>query len=333
MPRYRVTVTMVYDVETDMEHVDASRTVEADLITCLADKALVRRQVRLERLRERRCNIHLGEFSPEDVLPYICKEEVKRDYIIGTKTYTVRMNSQRYFIFRESLKCVACGLEGTKMILEQNPSDKSPHFNLYAVENGRLVLMTKDHVQPKAYGGEDRHSNYQTMCSICNNLKGSCNITIEGIRELRKIYNEYRDAPRKKLRDLLDEAKKRLALPRTETRIGKSFARKRYLAAKKCGELLISNTDIHIWRLEDGSLVGRSVYENPLENAEIIACIQAGTECDPLGPEGHKIRLKLHDETFLVYQGYLDYKETPPEEKPEVYVDVKDTIIADQAVS
>jgi len=173
MPRYRVTVTMVYDVETDMEHVDASRTVEADLITCLADKALVRRQVRLERLRERRCNIHLGEFSPEDVLPYICKEEVKRDYIIGTKTYTVRMNSQRYFIFRESLKCVACGLEGTKMILEQNPSDKSPHFNLYAVENGRLVLMTKDHVQPKAYGGEDRHSNYQTMCSICNNLKGS----------------------------------------------------------------------------------------------------------------------------------------------------------------
>jgi 5-methylcytosine-specific restriction endonuclease McrA len=333
MPRFRVTVTMVYDIETTVDHSDASKMVEADLATCLADKSLVRKQVRLERLKERRCNIHLGEFDPSEVLPYICKEEMKKDYKVGDKVYTVRMNSQRYFIFRESLKCVACGLEGTKMILEQNPADKSPHFNLYAVENDRLVLMTKDHVQPKAYGGEDRHSNYQTMCSICNNLKGSANITVESIRELRRIYNENRETPRKKLRELLDEAKKRLAMPRSEPRIGKSFARKRYLAERKSKETLINNTDIHVWRLPSGNLVGRSVYENRLEGAEIIACVKQGTECESLGHESHKIRIKLsEEESFLVYQGYLDYKEHLPEleeEKPEKST----TVVDEQAVS
>ena len=65
------------------------------------------------------------------------------------------MNSQRYFIFRESACCAACGLEGTVMVLEQNPHDRNPHFNLYAVEDGKHVLMTKDHVLPKAFGGEE----------------------------------------------------------------------------------------------------------------------------------------------------------------------------------
>lgn len=52
--------------------------------------------------------------------------------------------------------------------------DKSFHLNLYAIdENGKEVLMTKDHIIPKSKGGADDISNYQTMCERCNEAKGN----------------------------------------------------------------------------------------------------------------------------------------------------------------
>lgn len=38
-------------------------------------------------------------------------------------------------------------------------------------ENGKEVLMTKDHVIPKSKGGANDISNYQTMCKRCNEAK------------------------------------------------------------------------------------------------------------------------------------------------------------------
>lgn len=135
----------------------------------------------------------LGEFLPEDVLPYATIDEERREYCVGGKKYLVKMNSQRYFVFRNSIKCVACGLEGIKMLLEKHANAKHPHFNLYALEDGELILMTKDHIIAKSSGGEDIHSNYQTMCSVCNNLKGSSKITIEGVKVLRDLYNQNKN--------------------------------------------------------------------------------------------------------------------------------------------
>lgn len=307
--RYRATCTIVYEIESDLEHSEAVKLVEIELDDVISDRDILRRQVKLEKLRERRCNIQLGVFAPEDVIPYITREEVKREYAVNGKTYTVRMNSQRYFIFRESLCCAACGLQGSKMILEQNPTDKSPHFNLYGEEFSRLVLLTKDHVHPKAFGGEDRHSNYQTMCSICNNLKGHAKLTLEGIAELRKLYNENRAAPRKKLRALLDEAKKNLSLPHTTPKINKGN-RKQLQAQLKTGtgEPLIANIDLHVWKTTEDLLVGRSVYEHELHGAELLASIKAGTALVPLSSEGTRLLIRLSDEkAFLIYQGYLDY--------------------------
>lgn len=40
-------------------------------------------------------------------------------------------------------------------------------------ENGKEVLMTKDHIIPKSKGGADDISNYQTMCERCNEAKGN----------------------------------------------------------------------------------------------------------------------------------------------------------------
>lgn len=57
---------------------------------------------------------------------------------------------------------------------EKRPKDVSYHLNLYAVdENGKEILMTKDHIIPKSKGGKDHISNYQTMCVRCNMTKGN----------------------------------------------------------------------------------------------------------------------------------------------------------------
>lgn len=155
----------------------------------------------------------LGEFRPEEVFPFVGPSE-RQEYKIGDKSYFVRMDSHRYTVFANNPRCVACGLEGTKFLLEMPHDATQPHFNFYAVEYGQLVLLTKDHIRSKAYGGEDRHENYQTMCAICNCLKGSSRLSIEGVRELRRIYNESRRGGSKRQLALrVRKAKQRLVLP------------------------------------------------------------------------------------------------------------------------
>ncbi len=89
--------------------------------------------------------------------------------------FKVKMSSQRYAVFKKSLTCVGCGLTGSFFAVEQDflPTDHY-YLNLYAVnENGREVLMTKDHILPKSKGGKSIISNYQTMCVDCNGMKGN----------------------------------------------------------------------------------------------------------------------------------------------------------------
>jgi len=156
----------------------------------------------------------IGEFLPDEVLPYISNSDEKKEFKANGNSYFVKMNSQRYFIFNSSRKCAACGVEGTKMMLEKHPLDKTAHFNLYAVENGKLILMTKDHILAKAHGGENRLSNYQVMCSICNNLKGSCYLDLESVKALRDFYNENcKILTKKKLGTELEKKRKELEKP------------------------------------------------------------------------------------------------------------------------
>ena len=249
--------------------------------------------------------IQLGEFSPDEVLPFITREKTIREYRVNGKTYLVRMNSQRYFVFRESLQCVVCGLVGSKMILEQRPSDESPHFNLYAEENGKLVMMTKDHVRPKVFGGEDKHSNYQSMCQICNSLKGSAYLTVESIRELRKIYNENKDKlNRKQLQKLLVDVKNKV--PRKEERIAAN-KRYTYLAAQKAKEsYVVTCCDLNILKVGD-NLIGKSVYEQA--KGEQIACINQGAKLKPIGYQDSKVIVKFDAYEIAISQCLLDYEE------------------------
>lgn len=94
--------------------------------------------------------------------------------------HLVNLASDRYKLFAsKGIKCVECGIEGMFFALERHEHDVGYHFNLYAVDAiGQEVLMTKDHIVPKALGGPNNLKNYQTMCVRCNKDKGVGGLTL-----------------------------------------------------------------------------------------------------------------------------------------------------------
>jgi len=161
----------------------------------------------------------MGAFSPDDVLPHITRGRTRRDYTGDDgRVWSVKMNSHRYWTFRESLKCVVCGLEGTVMSLERGKSDTGqPHFNLYAVlPSGKRVLLTKDHIEPRSKGGQDAGPNFQTMCTVCNGLKSNYRLTLEQVQRLRLAANELAgsqlpEVPKGTVRLVLDRLAERMS--------------------------------------------------------------------------------------------------------------------------
>lgn len=121
-------------------------------------------------------------FSLDAVLPYI-KDDKRAEG--ATRLYEddeghiheVKMTSARYHLFKNSVKCVGCGIEGKYFALERNFKQQHNgrsrhHFNLYSInQHGHEVMMTKDHIVPKSKGGSNSMKNYQTMCRSCNAAK------------------------------------------------------------------------------------------------------------------------------------------------------------------
>lgn len=213
MAQYKVITTLTWKFESDDSHQECLEHAKRQLDQILDTNPLGDEfdgfsvQVDIAGMKQRKRLVHLGEFDPDEVFPYVTVEESKREYRVGDQAFQVRMNSDRYAVFKANRACVACGIVGTKMILDINPGDQSPHFNLYAVENGRYVLMTKDHILAKSKGGLDVLSNYQTCCSLCNNLKGNYDLSPQQMRELRQIYNNEEKLPKKELRDLINKTR------------------------------------------------------------------------------------------------------------------------------
>lgn len=133
----------------------------------------------------------LGILRPDQVLPHTGPARSQKKFL----GHMVKMGSLRYQCFKKSLKCVCCGIEGIEMLLELPRNETRPHFNLYAKREGRLVLMTKDHIHPRSLGGSDEICNLRTMCSRCNELSGNYATKLKTLREIQDgvqtVYTVY----------------------------------------------------------------------------------------------------------------------------------------------
>lgn len=139
----------------------------------------------------------LGQFTLDEVMPFVRKTSERIEFKVGDQSYFVKMNSSRYFVFQKSHVCIACGLEGKVFLLEKHPHSIPPHFNLYGEEKGNLVLMTKDHIIPRAKNGSEKLENFVTCCHICNNLKADYDLTYDQVSEVRKVFDANQEASRK----------------------------------------------------------------------------------------------------------------------------------------
>lgn len=89
------------------------------------------------------------------------------------KNFEVYKNSQRYLLFKQSgCTCVSCGMTADKCVLiSESSNDNRGHFEFVGDKDGKPVIMTKDHIIPRAMGGKDILENYQPMCQTCNVAK------------------------------------------------------------------------------------------------------------------------------------------------------------------
>ena len=136
----------------------------------------------------------LGEFQVDQIVPLLGTDKPKQYFDTKVGQFGVRMSSNRLECLRRNQMCVRCGKEGTLFRLEsviRQPNMgpgcyikecpwcslhhiETPHLNLYHVaEDGKLIMMTQDHILPKSRGGSDQIENLQTMCETCNHNKGS----------------------------------------------------------------------------------------------------------------------------------------------------------------
>lgn len=122
----------------------------------------------------------IAMYPVDEILERIDKDEVFEGQV-GDRNFVARLSSLRLRTFKRSRTCVCCGRVGTSIGLDLPDGQDKPHFNLYCIENGSKILMTKDHIVPKSKGGKNHISNMQTMCCHCNVRKGD------------KSPEEYRD--------------------------------------------------------------------------------------------------------------------------------------------
>lgn len=169
--------TEIYDITWNTHKVSINTVVKtvSDLRDILSGEYYITKvDIRLTESSLERKSTHSIE-EVRDTVREVLFEKDKRNAKVELDGDIIKGNSQRYqTFFTKGTKCVCCGIEGKYFAKEKVFRDKSYHLNLYAIdENGKEVLMTKDHILPKSKGGQDHVDNYQPMCVRCNKAKGN----------------------------------------------------------------------------------------------------------------------------------------------------------------
>ena len=100
------------------------------------------------------------------------------------KVYVLRLGGERMKLLGRTQVCACCGLKGRYFWLEHSGC-MPPHLNMYAQrKNGKEVLMTMDHILPRAKGGKTEEKNLQLLCKRCNGLKRDKELSIEELRQV-----------------------------------------------------------------------------------------------------------------------------------------------------
>jgi len=292
--KYKVTAVISWEIKCpEGKHPDTIAQNQLNKVTGGTLPENMHSMINLKKLKVKKSKIIWGEFEPDAVLEHVTSSEERKIYQAGGKNHSISMDSHRYFIFAASRFCTACNLEGTKMILEQHPNDKAPHFNLYGEEDNELVMLTKDHILPKSVNGGDTHSNYQTMCEICNNLKGSKRLSLESIRNLRDLRNSLIN------NDNVSKKSMSKALTVRKNKLPAITFKKRHTG--KEGDIFLY--DVLVIEKEEG-LVGISIYDGILEPNQ-IACIQQGMRIVPLRSCGNVIVFPYDKRELTVHKKYI----------------------------
>ena len=115
----------------------------------------------------------LGRYSITEVFEYM-DASPRNGQRIKFYGHLMYLRSTRLLNFLvHGITCVKCQKRGA-FFAKEHFKDGRPHLNLYGFDtNGQPMLMTMDHVKPKAKGGTNHLYNLQTMCVRCNSNKGN----------------------------------------------------------------------------------------------------------------------------------------------------------------
>jgi len=116
----------------------------------------------------------IAEFAVNEILSLVKfrrNPKLQNSESIMLCGYKVRINTLKMQVFKKSRRCSQCGRIGHIFKLEK-VSESAAILNLYHIDSaGNEILMTRDHIIPRAIGGPDTLVNSQTMCEPHNHLK------------------------------------------------------------------------------------------------------------------------------------------------------------------
>ena len=124
--------------------------------------------------------------------PKFINNTIPRRFEILGHTINCKSTRMKLLFVHRNLECKCCGIRASFAAIETCPSSKGyKSLNFYGYDfEGKEVLLTWDHIKPRSLGGKNTSANSQTLCSICNGIKGN-ELHFREIKAIRKM----RDLP------------------------------------------------------------------------------------------------------------------------------------------